>query len=332
MSVIVRLGKKGASVSFSDMFLQHKSNLSFILSSIKKTSFENRNIYILERQTIISLFRSLSKIIKFLRKNNEPILILMSSPLDLIIYLFSKKGTPIYLIIHDDKTHLGEDSIKEKINVVIWKRFLPNIITLSNFVANSLINQNFKVKSIAFHPYFPLAEKYTNVKKEYDYGIFGRMKEYQGKNNFYEIINSIVDLNKTVILCGNLGQDFDFKHPRVTIINEFVSDEKFFSEMAKTRTVILPYLEATQSGIIPNALLLDCKIITTDVGGIREQDLYQDFVYLEEINGKYLSKKLKESSLNHSSRDPNLINNISPEVFVTSILGILSSSKNQLNS
>lgn len=327
MSVIVRLGKKGASVSFSDMFLQYKSNLSFILSSTKKTSFEEKNIYLFERRNIISLFRSLSKIIKFLKKNNEPILIVMSSPLDFIIYLFSKKGTTIYLIIHDDKTHLGEESFKEKINVAIWKRFMPNIITLSNFVANSLIHQNFKVKSIAFHPYFPLAEKYTNVKKEYDFGIFGRMKEYQGKNSFYEIVKSIVNLNKSVILCGNLGQDFVFKHPRVTVINEFVSDEKFFSELAKTRTVILPYLEATQSGIIPNALLLDCKIITTYVGGIPEQDLYQDFVYLEEINGKYLSKKLIESYLNHPRRDLNLINNISPEVFVSSILEILSSSE-----
>ena len=57
---------------------------------------------------------------------------------------------------------------------------------------------------------------------------------------------------------------------RFTIINEFVSIERRGELFAAADVVVLPYIEASQSGVIPLAYAAGKPVVVTAVGGLPE--------------------------------------------------------------
>jgi len=57
----------------------------------------------------------------------------------------------------------------------------------------------------------------------------------------------------------------------VEVVNRWVSDEEVARFFLKSSVVVLPYTDATQSGIIPIAYMFKVPVISTKVGGIPEQ-------------------------------------------------------------
>ena len=56
----------------------------------------------------------------------------------------------------------------------------------------------------------------------------------------------------------------------VTIVNRYVPNEKVGLYFAASDVVVLPYVEATQSAVVPIAYSFHKPVITTDVGGLAE--------------------------------------------------------------
>ena len=56
----------------------------------------------------------------------------------------------------------------------------------------------------------------------------------------------------------------------MTIVDEYVPDEKVGRYFSAADAVVLPYKSATQSGIVQIAYQLDRPVICTDVGGLAE--------------------------------------------------------------
>ena len=60
-------------------------------------------------------------------------------------------------------------------------------------------------------------------------------------------------------------------HPeRFIVHNEYVSDEKRAELFRRASVVVLPYIEASQSGIIPIAYRFGKPVVATTVGGLPE--------------------------------------------------------------
>ena len=57
---------------------------------------------------------------------------------------------------------------------------------------------------------------------------------------------------------------------RVTIVSDYVPNEKVREFFSAADAVVLPYLSATQSGIAQIAFNFDLPVIATDVGGLAE--------------------------------------------------------------
>ena len=69
------------------------------------------------------------------------------------------------------------------------------------------------------------------------------------------------EYNQLVENCNNLS-----------ILNRYIRDEEIGNLFEKKNTVlVLPYLDATQSGVVPIAIDFDVPIIASDSGGLREQ-------------------------------------------------------------
>jgi starch synthase len=105
--------------------------------------------------------------------------------------------------------------------------------------------------------------------------FFGRIWEYKGLEYLIRaepLITSRVPQAKIVI--AGRGEDFEryrrmMVHPEKFIVhNEYVSDDKRAELLRRASVVVLPYTEASQSGVIPIAYRFGKPVVATSVGGL----------------------------------------------------------------
>lgn len=84
----------------------------------------------------------------------------------------------------------------------------------------------------------------------------------------------------TVAGSGDFSKyDSMFKElPQVDIVNRYIEDKEIDNYFSIPNTIlVLPYLDASQSGVIPVALEYKIPIIASDAGGLKEQMNNGDF-------------------------------------------------------
>jgi starch synthase len=105
--------------------------------------------------------------------------------------------------------------------------------------------------------------------------FFGRIWEYKGLEYLIRaepLITSRVPKAKIVI--AGRGEKFDsyrrmMVHPeRFIVHNDYVSDEKRAALFRRASLVVLPYIECSQSGVIPLAYRFGKPVVATTVGGL----------------------------------------------------------------
>lgn len=107
--------------------------------------------------------------------------------------------------------------------------------------------------------------------------FFGRIWPYKGLDH---LINAEPYLHKQIaeyrIVIAGTGEPFAryrqmMTHPdRFEVINAFVSVEQRDRLFAQADVVVLPYVEATQTGVIPLAYRSGTPVVATTVGGLPE--------------------------------------------------------------
>jgi glycosyltransferase involved in cell wall biosynthesis len=106
---------------------------------------------------------------------------------------------------------------------------------------------------------------------------FGRMEHYKGLAVLGEAIARLRDLGASVrFRIVGKGPELDALSPRlashanVFVENAFVSAARLIEEIRSATCVILPYLNASQSGVLAAALGNGRLAIASDVGGLRD--------------------------------------------------------------
>ena len=105
--------------------------------------------------------------------------------------------------------------------------------------------------------------------------FFGRIWEYKGLEYLIRAEPTVTSkVPQAKIVIAGRGEDFDryrrlMVHPENFIVyNEYVSDEKRADLFRRASVVVLPYTEASQSGVIPIAYHFGKPVVATDVGGL----------------------------------------------------------------
>jgi len=110
--------------------------------------------------------------------------------------------------------------------------------------------------------------------------FFGFVRPYKGLEILLRALPEVVERVETHLLIvgefwtsesyyTNLIRDLGLEG-HVTIVNRYVPNEKVSLYFAASDVVVLPYVEATQSAVIPIAYSFHKPVITTDVGGLAE--------------------------------------------------------------
>lgn len=104
--------------------------------------------------------------------------------------------------------------------------------------------------------------------------LFGRLQPYKGLSQLRDAINLLsteCSAARVIIAGQGVAHDLDsLGTAEVVLINRFIPDAEIRSLFASSDVVVLPYLSATQSGVVPLAYYFAKPVIATDVGTLRE--------------------------------------------------------------
>lgn len=106
--------------------------------------------------------------------------------------------------------------------------------------------------------------------------FFGRILPYKGLPLLIDAFNSIADrhdLELAVVGRGDLGGNMGrlLSHPRIRLDNRWIPESELANVFAAADVVVVPCIEASQSGVVAAAYGMGLPVVVTPVGGLREQ-------------------------------------------------------------
>lgn len=304
--VVLYLGKRGAgpmySYEFTKALLQKDINiLAFISSECENINlwkklesiycnlnieivytYNNVKQFIFNTFNVFNYFKIANKIKEYSPKY---IFTPMVHPWHNIIISFLPSRIKRVKTIHDVKVHLGERNVFS--NFLSWLDIKKSDILIvlsehSKKQLNKRINKRKKIIVIPhanFSIYQQLDNKNNKSKTIYNrIGFIGRINKYKGLNVLFDAFKDIIkESPETRLLiagngnCSEYNETFSELKDSLDLEIRWIADNEMASFISTIDMVVLPYIEASQSGVIPLAFSLGKLVIATNVGGIPEQ-------------------------------------------------------------
>lgn len=224
-------------------------------------------------------------------------------------------------IVHNFKPH--ESLIGEK----QLGRYLANrtdlMVSLSQNVAEDIarVVPNVKVKKL-FHPIYDhygdkidkqQARKTLGLDQDCVYFLFfGLVRSYKGLDLLIQALSLVKSQKKFKLLIAGEFYENETKYlslieeldlgDKITIVNEYIANDKVPLYFCAADAVTLPYKRATQSGVVPIAIHFDKPVIVTEVGDLSTVIKTNEIGLISEPGAEELAENL-ESFLENGSYD-----------------------------
>lgn len=212
--------------------------------------------------------------------------------------------------IHDMSVHLGESTyIRRLFHRFVFKQ-ADKVITLSRVFVENIREQGIKAENIIVIPHANFS--YYNapaVLPSFMYHnrilFFGRILEYKGLGILLDAMKLVLreNSNLKLVIAGN-GELEKYREKlmelsdAVELHNENIQNEAVASYFETVDFVVLPYLEASQSGVIPLAYSFGKPVIASRLGGIPEQVSESTGILVEPNNIQELADSIISLSTN----------------------------------
>jgi glycosyltransferase involved in cell wall biosynthesis len=190
---------------------------------------------------------------------------------------------PLVFTIHDFRPHPGDQPLQQTpFFIEMFARRRADQIIVHTRHTQELITRelNCDGHNISTIPHIQIGEEFGSSavpEEEHLILFFGRIWEYKGLEYLIRaepLISARVPGVR--ILIAGRGEDFSrysrmMANPnRFIVHNEFISDERAAEYFQRASIVVLPYIEASQSGVIPMAYSAGKPVVATTVGGLPE--------------------------------------------------------------
>jgi glycosyltransferase involved in cell wall biosynthesis len=286
---IVYLGRRGAGKNFTEAVAKtidtwEDFKLVCIAISGSSSIFESN---LLDRQRLVQvisgnrimeigklLFLAVHprRLMEIMKMTQGIVIFPMVSPLDFILARKLKKlGFFVVRFVHDFEKHPGEMWPGRKtLNEMM--RVSDQVVTLDAEVSKR-IELKYGVSTISEElPLFLLDRSSPidlPVLPSSYYLFIGRLRKYKGVENLISAYGDFSDLPPLVV-AGSGELDCNIENPNI-FINRWLTESEILNLISNAACVIFPYMEASQSGIIPIVRSLNIPIIITNVGGLERQ-------------------------------------------------------------
>lgn len=245
-------------------------------------TYRNRKEFLSKSLNVIKFIKLAYTINKF---NSDWVYIPMISLWCRFVLPFLNRKIKIVTTIHDVAMHLGEKNLLiDCFNSYIIKKS-DKIITLSESFIDKISNKYEIAKENicwirhANYNYYRPAFFKNAISLTNKILFFGRIHEYKGVSILLDAMEVIKNTNKDITLRiagrGQISSDNMAKIKKlgssVELINKWIPNNEIFKYFENIDFVVVPYIEASQSGVIMLAYTFGKPVIVTDVGGLPEQ-------------------------------------------------------------
>ena len=199
-----------------------------------------------------------------------------------MIMALNKLGTDYGVIVHDAEAHPGAALSFRALNQSRLLRSARHLFCLSTHVEQTLHSQGFGTKGQTltklWHPPFdleaaiPAIQPTTRPKLLY----FGRLLPYKGLDLLTDALEFLGDKRLFELrVCGDGPNSPALE--RLAAMQDVVVERRWFAEnelpslLTWADAMVLPYREASQSGVAALALAAGRRVLATRVGGLPEQ-------------------------------------------------------------
>jgi starch synthase len=258
-----------------------KEHIDFLDVGIKRYIYASKRLY--DPMSIQTIYKLLKQIIQF-----DPDIIHTQGGyfwFTFLLPILDILGYKILTTFHDIDPHVGEDNIRFRFISCSHRAFSDQFIVHGKALKKLMIKKyrlpedNLHVIPIGEHNVAPF-KKYEdpNVKDEGNLVLFfGRIWEYKGLEYLIKaepIITKEVPGSKITI--AGKGEDFDkyrkmmVNKDNFIIYNRYISYKEGAYLFQRSSVVVLPYIDASQSGVISSAYGFKKPVVVTNVGSIPE--------------------------------------------------------------
>ncbi len=227
------------------------------------------------RDTILKLFnpRFLMNLRKLFRGTKaEVVHISATHPWNVLAPLFSRK--PVLFTVHDPVHHSGESWYIQLVDALM-KRWATGYFVHDKQGAQALAGQvpSGRLITVVPHGDYSMFVKASDDYQENTFLFFGRIEEYKGigtlLNAWPTVSNTLPDWRLIIAGQGDLSAYAEqLANQAIEVHNRYITDNEVTSFFARSGVIVLPYHDATQSGVLMIAAAMSRPVIATQVGAI----------------------------------------------------------------
>lgn len=232
----------------------------------------------------ISIFYRIRDFVNTIKSLNGDVVHFFNEGFYSINILKKLKKEPLVKIctIHDVEHHTESKSLIEKFFIKLSNRkYLDKY--LDKHHVHGIKDKDLLVKSVSKEVY--VASIIPPISKSVMEGVlvseelskispdktkilfFGRIHPYKGLDEFIKVYNKCEDVQLIIAGKGEFEEKVD---DNVVLINRFIKNEEIRSIFEKSDVVVLPYVNATHSGVVFLAALFRKPVLISKVGSLEQ--------------------------------------------------------------
>ena len=259
-----------------------------------KLQKENENLDCIYIDTYNNKFEFIFSTLRFLFKINDIRRVIESFSPD-VLYIPMKHFWDKFVVrsvnvkctvqtIHDVILHEGENSLQSRIIDKVFSYKTDKYIILSEVFKKDLEYRGVKADDICVIPHavfkgYKISNKYIDTNVFHNRILFfGRIIKYKGLDVLLKALPNIVEKHTDVKLViagdGDISQYDEILqncHEYVELHNRWISDDEVEGFFLGSDLVVLPYIHASQSGVVSLAYSFGVPAVVTNLGGLPEQ-------------------------------------------------------------
>lgn len=286
-AAVVYWGSKGGGprllLNLIDSLNDSDAGLFFYISSNNEllTEIESRQITNLKVNQlptkiiqILLNFRLRNRTIRKMMEDFEQneitrVYFLMPHPWDLSLAkrIIKRGGIEVWRGIHDVQRHPGDvwptgHTIQKLI------AYSTSLVCFSEYIEKKLTNSG---KPLVRTFLFEVNQEPKCISPEGSVLFVGRIRKYKGLDLLAKAWPLVSNPRKSLTVAGKGADSFRLQEVGANIIDKWLSNSEIEDLIRSSKLVVLPYIEASQSGVIAIAHSLSTPVVVTPVGGLIDQ-------------------------------------------------------------
>lgn len=229
---------------------------------------------------VIKYFRVLRN---YLKNENFDIIHMTFVPSIVHTFLFRCFRQKLVITLHDPIPHSSATYKMEEYNRKVAFRVFNKFILLNkaqekDFITAYGLNKNRVTvfhSSLSAYNYLHIYDTHVENIRPYIL-FFGNITAYKGLEYLFDAMVKVHDTVPGIrlIAAGRGNYYFDISKysgmPYIEIMNKFINDDELATLVDNSQFVVIPYVEATQSGVVMTAYAFNKPCVATRVGGLPE--------------------------------------------------------------